>query len=109
MDRINFRRIKRLIGFIAVFVLSALLVTPVAMAGERKAAERAARQAASMHVENFGIFYPSSQWEAKCRRKRASWKCEVQTDNGQCGGVLRVQKRRSGGFKAYHERIGCGE
>ena len=99
----------RPVSFIAGLVLAALLVTSVAVAGERAAAERAATRAASNYVERFGISYPPSSWAADCHRKRASWKCEVGTDTGQCGGTLRVQKRRNGGFETYRERIGCGE
>lgn len=101
---------KRFMGFFAVLLLSALLVTPAPAAGLRKAAEDAARQAASNHVENFGIFYPPSSWNAKCsRRPGARWKCHVQSEGGQCTGTLRLREQGSGGFKAYHKQIGCGE
>lgn len=100
---------KRLLGFVAALIVSALIVAPVAGAGERKGAEAAARKAASSYVEQFGIYYQADMWKARCHRKRSSWKCEVESQPPQCSGTLRVQERRNGGFKAYHERIGCAE
>lgn len=100
---------KRFLPLLAVALALAALTAPAAVAGERKAVEATARQAASDYIEQFGVYYTPDMWKADCSRKRSSWKCEVVSQPPQCSGELRVQSRRSGGYRAYSERIGCAE
>lgn len=89
---------RRPAWLIAIPLISGLIAVPVAMAGERNAAESAARHAASTYVEQFGIYYTPDMWKANCKRKRSSWQCEVQSQPTQCSGKLRLQSRGVAGF-----------
>jgi hypothetical protein len=102
---------ERSITLLAMVGVAALAFAVVANAsGDLEGAKSEARLAAAFYThEHLGITYQPNDWNAACNRRKARiWKCRVETDGGQCSGVLRLHETKQG-FGAYGYRIGCAE